>query len=212
MTLWDKAFAALYDPVMARSERAGLTALRRELLAQAAGRVLEIGGGTGVNLGLYPDAVTELVVTEPEEPMATRLRRRVAAHRATVANVEVVPAPAERLPFPDASFDCAVSTLVLCTVSDLGAALGELRRVLRPGGRLLFLEHVRSPDDPGLARWQERLAGPWRVIGHGCNPARDTGAALADAGFEIVSLEHGSLPKALPIVRPLIQGVAVRPA
>ncbi len=149
--------ARLYDPVLALGERRGMAARRLALLARARGRVLEIGAGTGRNLGAYPGAVEELVLTEPDAGMRGRLRRRVerAGHPAAI-----VAAGAEALPFPDASFDTVVSTMVLCTVEDVAAAAAEARRVLRPGGRLLFAEHVRA-GSPRLARWQDRLAGPW---------------------------------------------------
>ncbi len=140
---WGRLFAAAYDRSLKRTEEAGLGEMRRRLLADAAGRVVEIGAGTGVNLDLYPEAVTELVLVEPDPHMAKRLRARLAAssRRATVLE-----APAERLPHPDSSFDLAVATLVLCTVPDPAATLAELRRVLVPGGRLALIEHVRAED------------------------------------------------------------------
>lgn len=120
---------------------------------------------------------------------------------------EVVEAPAERLPFPDDSFDTVVCTLVLCTVDDPDRAIAEVRRVLKPGGRLLLIEHVRS-HDPRIARWQDRVTPLWKRIGHGCHPNRDTAAALARAGF-VLELEAWRLPKAPKIARPAIEGVAI---
>lgn len=199
MSVKGRIFAALYDRMMASTEDAGLRERRRALVGQAQGRVLEIGAGTGLNLEHYGPDATDLVLTEPEEPMARRLRARLTRG-------EIVSAPADRLPFPDGSFDTVVSTLVLCTVPDQERALAEIRRVLKPGGRLLFLEHVRS-HDPGLARWQDRIRPFWRHLGHGCNPNRDTAAALARAGFE-VELRTWRMPKAAPIVRPVIEGAA----
>jgi ubiquinone/menaquinone biosynthesis C-methylase UbiE len=202
---WGRLFAAIYDRGMSGSEEAGLGEMRDDLLGQASGRVLEVGAGTGLNLKRYSDAVTELTLTEPDPHMAKRLHERVAvAGRGTV-----VEAPAEALPFADDAFDTVVATLVLCTVPDPAAAVGEIRRVLRPGGRLLFLEHVRSRD-PGLARWQDRLEKPWRFLGDGCHCNRDTEATLAAAGFELSDLEHDRLPKAPPIVRPMIHGSAAK--
>jgi ubiquinone/menaquinone biosynthesis C-methylase UbiE len=203
MSLWGKVFAAGYDKIMAGTEKATLAAHRRTLIAQASGRVLEIGGGTGANLQHYAPGV-ELTVTEPEEPMLKRLRQRVNAEAPWT---EVVQAPAEALPFEDASFDVAVTTLVLCGVDSQPRALGELRRVLRPGGRLLFIEHVRS-DDPCRARWQDRLNGLQQRIGHGCNCNRSTVDAMRAAGFSIGQVEQDVLRKAPPIVRPLVVGVA----
>jgi SAM-dependent methyltransferase len=123
----------------------------------------------------------------------------------------VVQAPAERLPFEDSSFDTAVFTLVLCTVPDPAAALAEAARVLRPNGRLLFVEHVRS-EDPGLARWQDRLERPWRFLGDGCHCNRDTVAAIEASPLALERVERGELPKSPPLVRPLVRGQATLPA
>jgi ubiquinone/menaquinone biosynthesis C-methylase UbiE len=205
---WGRAFAALYDRGLKSTEEAGLGEMRRELLAGAAGRTIELGAGTGANLDLYPDAVTELVLSEPDPHMAKRLRRHLAdsGRAATVAED-----PAENLPFPNDSFDTAVATLVLCTVPDPASALAELARVLRPGGRLLFIEHVRSTD-PATARWQDRLERPWRFFADGCHCNRDTIATLGASPFEPPEVEHGTVPKAPPIVRPLVHGEALLPS
>ena len=194
-----RVFASIYDRMMASTEEAGLRERRRALLARARGRVLEIGAGTGLNLDHYGPEVTELVLTEPEEAMARRLR-------AKATRGEIVEASADDLPFEDGSFDTVVSTLVLCTVPDQHRAIGEIRRVLKPDGRLLFLEHVRS-DDARSAKWQDRLLPLWRFIGHGCHPNRDTAAALTRAGFRL-EMETWRMPKAPPIVRPVIEGTA----
>jgi ubiquinone/menaquinone biosynthesis C-methylase UbiE len=206
MSLGGRVFAALYDPLMARTEKAGLADRRRRLLENAHGRVLEIGGGTGANLPYYGESVEEVVLVEPEEPMARRLERKLPS---STVRARVVRAPAETLPFEDRSFDVAVSTLVLCTVSDPRRALGEIHRVLKPAGRLLFLEHVRS-EDAKLARWQDRLNGLNRRFGHGCNCNRATLGGITEAGFEIAGVERDRLPKAPPLVRPLVVGVAER--
>ncbi|MCA1677864.1 MAG: class I SAM-dependent methyltransferase [Actinobacteria bacterium] len=208
MSLSGRVFAALYDPLMAGTEKAGLADRRRRLLEHAHGRVLEIGGGTGANLPYYGESVDEVVFVEPEEPMARRLERKLATGS---LHAQVVRATAEALPFKDGSFDVVVSTLVLCTVADQKRALAEIHRVLKPSGRLLFLEHVRS-DDAKLARWQDRLAGLNRRLGHGCNCNRDTLAAITAADFEVADVERDRLRKAPPIVRPLVVGVAERVA
>ena len=207
MSLYGRVFASLYDRLMAGTEKAGLGDRRHDVLAEARGRVIEVGAGTGVNLSHYPDAIDDLVLTEPEEPMAKRLDEKL---RASGRPGRVVRAPGESLPFPDDSFDTAVTTLALCTVGDPDATLAELRRVLRPGGRLLFVEHVRSAE-PGLARWQDRLVPVWQRIGHGCHPNRPTAELIRRAGFVVEELDEGTLPKAPPIVRPLIAGRAVAP-
>ena len=204
-------FAALYDRMLAGTERAGLMEMRRELLTHASGRVLELGAGTGHNLEHYTDAVTELVMTEPDPHMARRLRERLASHGSPVASASVVEAPAEDLPFDDGSFDTVVATLVFCTVEDPPRAVAEARRVLVEGGTLLYLEHVRAQSSR-LARWQDRLERPWGFFAAGCHPNRATDQLLAGAGFWIDSMEWGRLPKAPPIARPLIRGVARRPS
>lgn len=201
---WGRLFSAAYDRGMKASEEAGLRRMRRELLAQARGRVLELGAGTGLNLEHYPEGIESLTLVEPDPHMTKQLRPRVVA---AGREAEVVEAPAEHLPFPDDSFDTAVLTLVLCTVPDPTASLAEIKRVLKPGGQLLFLEHVRSRH-PDLARWQDRLESPWRFLADGCHCNRDTVSAISAAGFDLDDIERGSLPKAPPIVRPLATGAA----
>ena len=184
--------------------------LRAELLAEASGRTLEVGAGTGLNLPHYTEAVTQLVVTEPDPFMARRLRRRLADDSPRPAAVQLVEAPAEELPFEDESFDTVVSTLVLCSVAAPDRAVAEIVRVLDPAGRLLCVEHVRSPDSRRLVRWQDRLERPWGWFTGGCHPNRDTIAALEGAGLQTDSLVRDGLPKAPPLVRPLVRGAARR--
>ena len=200
---FQRLFAALYDPFFWLSERAGLAARRRALAEQVSGRVLEIGAGTGLNLRHYADDV-ELVLSEPDEAMADRLRGRLAklGRPATV-----VLAGAEALPFADGEFDTVVSTLVLCTVPDLDAALREVHRVLKPGGRLLFIEHVRS-DSPRWARWQDRLNRPWRAFAEGCNCNRATLDVLAGSALGVCEVERSTFPAMVPLIRPLATGSA----
>jgi len=206
LDLWARLSARIYDPFLTLGERRGMAARRTELLAQASGRVLELGAGTGLNLPHYTDAVDELVLSEPDAAMGRRLGRRLAgAHSAVV----VVAAPAERLPFDDASFDTVVSTLVLCTVTDATAAVREVRRVLRPEGRLLFIEHVRA-DRARLARWQDRLARPWRAFAMGCRANQPTLELLAAAGLRIDVADTDRWRGMPAIVRPLAIGRASR--
>jgi ubiquinone/menaquinone biosynthesis C-methylase UbiE len=203
---WGRTFSAFYDSLLNATEEAGLREMRRQTLAAASGRTIDVGAGTGANLGLYPSAVTELVLAEPDPHMTRRLRRRLAEEG---SSAELVEAPAERLPFEDASFDTSVFTLVLCTVPDPKAALAEAARVLKPGGKLLFVEHVRATD-PGLARWQDRLEAPWRFFADGCHCNRDTVAAIEASPLRVESVEHGELPKSPPLTKPLARGVAAR--
>jgi ubiquinone/menaquinone biosynthesis C-methylase UbiE len=205
---WGRGFAALYDRAFEATEEAGLREMRRQVLSEAQGRTIDIGAGTGANLDLYPAAITDLVLTEPDPHMLKQLRVKVAE---SGVDAEAIDAPAEMLPFPDSSFDTAVFTLVLCTAPNPQAALAETARILKPGGRLLFLEHVRA-EDPGLARWQDRLEKPWRFIGDGCHCNRDTVASIEASPLELERAEHGKLPKAPPIVRPLVHGYASLPS
>jgi ubiquinone/menaquinone biosynthesis C-methylase UbiE len=202
---WGDVFATLYDPSLWVGELAGMRARRAALVSRARGRTLEIGSGTGLNLGHYPEGLDELILAEPEEAMRTRLQARL---RRTGQAAGVIDAGAEELPFGDASLDTVVSTLVLCTVRDPARAVAEIVRVLRPGGQLLFIEHVRS-DSPWLARWQDRMERPWRRFAAGCRCNRDTAVLLAASGLG-VQLHNETWRAAPPIVRPLIVGAGYR--
>src|ERR1700739_1125645 len=206
MEIWGKLFAAGYDHFLAPAEKAGLASHRERLLVTAQGRVLEIGGGTGANLPFYGDGVAELVIAEPAEPMVRQLARKLPGYRIPT---RVLRAPAEQLPFEAGSFDCVVSTLVLCTVADPNEALAEVRRVLKSEGRFLFIEHVRS-DDPKLGGWQDRLRRPWSWFGCGCQCNRRPGGHIRAAGFSLAELRQDKIPKAPPLVRPMIVGAAAR--
>lgn len=203
MSLRTKLFAATYDSLSRKSEEAGMREIRHAVVSEADGRVLEVGAGTGANLRHY-DSVESLVLTEPEPEMLRRLRRKATEGAPTA---EVRRAPAESLPFEDGSFDTVVSTLVLCGVDDQERAVREIRRVLRPGGRFLFLEHVRS-DDPSLARFQDRINWLNRLV-VSCDCNRATLSTIEAADFTISRLEHGEIPRAPRFVRPLIVGIAV---
>jgi ubiquinone/menaquinone biosynthesis C-methylase UbiE len=205
-----RLFAAIYDRMLAGTEKAGLRSMRAELLAGARGSVLEIGAGTGLNLAHYPPEVTELTLTEPNPFMARRLRDRLESEFAG-RPARVIETPAESLPFDEGTFDTVVCTLVLCSVAEPQRAIAEVERVLRAGGTLLYLEHVRG-ESPKLARWQDRLERPWGWIGDGCHPNRATEAALRRSGLDVAEPAHQQMPKAPPIVRPLISGSATRPA
>ena len=207
MSLRDSLFALTYDRQVAGMEKAGVRAMRERLLAGTAGRVIEIGAGSGTNLPWYGPQVESLTLTEPVQPMFRKLERRVSesGSRATVLR-----APAEDLPFESGSFDVAVSTLVLCGVDDQPRALRELRRVLRPGGMLLFLEHVRS-EDPARARLQDRMNWLSRIVAR-CDCNRPTPDTIRQAGFTVTEVENTALPKAPPFVSPAIIGIAKSPA
>ena len=176
---------------------------RRALLAEAHGRVLEIGAGTGLNVALYPTDVEDLVVAEPEPGMRRKLARRVGK---LGRPVRILDAPAERLPLADSSVDTVVSTLVLCTVDDPERALREIARVLRPGGELLFIEHVRAQSRV-LAACQDAFVRPWRGFAGGCVCNRPTLDLMRAAGFTVTAGD--AVWRGMPsIVHPLKMGRA----
>ncbi|RBY75817.1 SAM-dependent methyltransferase [Geodermatophilus sp. TF02-6] len=202
-------FARFWARQASSLEDHGAAGHRQRLLAGVVGRVVEVGAGTGANFRHYPSAVTEAVAVEPEGHLRDLARR--AASAAPVP-VTVVDGTADRLPADDGAFDAAVVSLVLCTVPDQATALREVHRVLRPGGRLHFWEHVRA-DRPGLARVQRLLdASVWPAFGGGCHTARDTAAAIAAAGFTVDRLERFAFPETqVPLpANPQILGTAVR--
>jgi ubiquinone/menaquinone biosynthesis C-methylase UbiE len=205
-------FARLWARMAASAESHGTAELRDRLLADAAGRVLELGAGSGTNSAHYPPAVSAVLAVEPEP----RLRALAAsAAAAAPVPVTVVAGDASSLPADDGAFDAAVVSLVLCSVPDQAAALAELRRVLRPGGRLHFWEHVQAAS-PGLARVQHVLdATVWPALGGGCHTGRDTVAAIEAAGFTVEHLERFDFPPRLRVnpnpTRPHVLGTALRP-
>jgi SAM-dependent methyltransferase len=201
---WMRIFATVYDSFLWLGENAGMRRRRGELLTEAHGRVVEIGAGTGLNVVHYRDQVAELILTEPDASMRRLLARKLQRGGRAA---QIVDAPAERLPLADGSVDTVVSTLVLCTVPDQGSALREVARVLRPGGRLLFAEHVRS-DSPRWARWQDRLNPPWRAFAEGCNCNRRTLDALAAAPLRLGPVRREKFRAMVPLIRPLAVGSA----
>lgn len=223
----DALFARVYDRIVAPMEEAGLRDWRRALLAGLSGTVVEIGAGTGANLALYPATVRRLVLTESSPHMLARLRGAVAEaatgtgaggdggpppDRVAAGAVEVVEASAEAMPLADGEADAVVSTLVLCTVPEPAAALAEARRVLRPGGRLVFLEHVAADDRPPRLKWQRRIDHIWPHVAAGCHLTRRTEASITEAGFVIDDVIRESARKASPLLRTMIRGTATAPA
>ena len=202
MAGFSRFHAAIYDPIMRGQERRFLGRLRDDLLGRARGETLEIGAGTGLNLPRYRTP-TRVVATEPSPQMLARLHRRVGESQVPVVVEEAV---AEALPFDDASFDTVVTTLVMCSVPDPMRAMAEIRRVLKPGGSYLFLEHGGSDDDR-LARWQRRLDRAWTIISAGCHLDRNITTHLGEAGLSLTSLETYEPRRSGPI-KPFRLGVA----
>ncbi len=192
-------FAASYDLITWWAERSVFGPLRRLVVGSATGRVLEIGAGTGANFAYYA-AAEAVVATEPDPFMFRRASRR--AERQGL-DIQIQRCPAEALPFADGSFDTVVSTLVLCSVADPDRALAEARRVLKEGGYLRFMEHVRA--DGLVGQVQDLLTPAWRWFGAGCHLNRHTDESIEAAGFEIVRMRRRALA-----LTPLIFGVARR--
>ena len=168
--------------------QAPLRAMRTRVLAGAEGRVLEYGVGSGLNLPLYGPGVTEVIGIDPSAPLLDRARRAQAS-----VPVTLLEGSAEAVPLDAHSVDTVVTTWSLCTIPDAARALSEARRVLRPGGALLFVEHGRAPE-PAVARWQDRLDPWWGPIAGGCHLNRPIDALIEGAGFRIDAMVNARLP------------------
>jgi ubiquinone/menaquinone biosynthesis C-methylase UbiE len=178
-------FSRWYDTLMSPLERGGFVAIRQGLLSHAKGKVLEIGSGTGANFPYYV-AAEEVIAIEPEAAMRVQsLPRAFHAH----VPIEVQDGQAESLPFPDDTFDAVVGTLVLCTIPDPVKALNEIRRVCKPGGHVLFFEHVRL-NDSMLGILQDRLTPVWKRLCDGCHLNRNSIELIKQAGFRVTRVER----------------------
>lgn len=205
MSLYRTLCAHYYERAMAKAERLCLQQWRREILRQASGAVLEIGAGTGLNLPWYPDHLGRLVLCEPDLSMRRHLLRRCAGQSSPPA--EVSAAAAENLPFETASIDTVVSTLVLCSVRDPRMALAEIRRVLKPGGSFLLMEHVAAEPGSVLLRWQRFWRPLWLRCACNCHLDRPTAALIEGAGFRS-ELQPQMMRGAPAVASPMILGRA----
>ncbi|MEJ2152004.1 MAG: class I SAM-dependent methyltransferase [Gemmatimonadota bacterium] len=194
----------IFPWIMERSDPDELKAERYAAVSDATGQALEIGVGTGANFAHYPSSVTAVTAVEPSSGMNHRARR---ARAQSAVPVRLVAGDGQSLPFASRSFDTVLALFVLCTIADPDRTLSEARRVLKPDGRLLFLEHVSAPE-PGVRRWQRRLEPIWKRIGCGCHLTRDTESKLSEAGFEVTSIDRYWLTKAPRIVGWVIRGSA----
>jgi ubiquinone/menaquinone biosynthesis C-methylase UbiE len=196
-------FPRLLDVVMSNRRLHGP---RDRTLAPARGRILEIGFGTGRNLGHYPPNVQRIEAIDPDLDLDRLSMPRIA--NSAIA-VDFHHLDAEHLPFEDGRFDTVVSTFTLCSIPDVVHALSEVRRVLKRGGRMLFLEHGRAPD-PSVARWQDRLNGAWMPLAGGCHLNRPVRALIEEAGLVPQDLKQYYLPQTPRFVGYLTEGAAVR--
>ncbi len=199
--------AFFYDKVMKATEQACLIDWRRELLKDVDGKVLEIGAGTGASIDLYPVKKSiELTLSEPEKSMREQLDKKIQQLKSK--NIVVINSTAEEIISPDSTFDYVFMSLVCCSVQDVSKALKEIKRVLKPAGKFIFLEHVAAKPGTNRRKWQNRLNAIWRKIAGNCHLNRETEMLIVEAGFTIVEIKRESLRKALSIVRPSIRGVA----
>lgn len=203
--------AKIYDGAMDRAEHKHFRAWRESLLTNVTGDVVEIGAGTGANFSHYGSGVRSLAAFEPSGQMRSIAAKKVArGTNATPSGFTLESAAAESLPCEDDSFDWAVSTLVLCSVEAPDRALSELHRVLRPGGKLAFVEHVLDPHDGRNRRRQRRYQPLWSLVSSTCQVTRDTQASIEASGFDIGELAHERLAIGPSIVRPVIRGWATK--
>lgn len=202
MSLSKWLFATWYD-VLNTTVEFRLTNLRKQTAGQMWGDALEIGGGTGANLKYFPPD-TNVTMIEPDPHMRKKLQRKADK---LGRKIEIVPGKGENLPFPDASFDSVLTTLVLCMVDDFQRVINEARRVLKPGGEFFFYEHVVSPRPRGKW-WQDKLNPFWVFATTGCHLNRDLTTAIQSAGFSDVQLRAFDLSVGLPVTIPNIIGVA----
>ncbi len=203
-----RLMAHFYDRVMQRSEAACLSAWRKELLSGIGGSVLDVGAGTGINLPLYPKTVDRVVLSDPDPHMRARLAEKISSTRSIPA--EVCDGSLDALPFRDGEFDVVSCMLVMCSVPDPNRAISEIRRVLRPAGRLIFMEHVAADDHTTTLKWQRRLEPLWKRVSGNCHLTRRTEQAILDGGFVIEQIKRESMRESIPITRPTIRGIALR--
>lgn len=199
--------AFFYDTLLASTEEACLKEWRRDLLKNISGDVLEIGAGTGSNLDLYPDTISTLVLSEPDKHMRRQMGKKISTYR---HNISVNSGTAEDIEAENESYDFVVTSLVCCSVTHLDDVLLEIKRVLRPKGRLIFLEHVAAPEGTNRRQWQNLINPFWRKIAGNCHLNRETEPAILAAGFEILEIKRESMRKAMPLVRPTIRGIATK--
>ena len=204
-----RLFAWWYPWLMGLAERAGQADVRRGQLQAARGRTLEIGAGSGLSLPHYSDAVSDLVLLEPNEAFHAALVQTIDGLGARPWAWQLVTGDAHDLPFPDSSFDTVTASFTFCSVTDPARVLAEINRVLRPGGRLLFHEHVRGR---GLrARLQDALAPLQVALADGCRPNRDFVAAVESSPLRMDHVVHGRMPRGFPTITPVVHGTATRP-
>lgn len=200
--------AKFYDKILADAEEKCLREWRSLLLKDLSGEVLELGCGTGANLEFYPPNIKNLVLAEPDQNMQIQLSKKLLQF--PNLKTKVLDYNGETFDLPDNSLDAVISTLVLCTVKNPKKILSEIHRVLKPEGKLIFIEHVIAKNNPSRLKWQQRLEPIWKIVACGCHLTRDTESEIELAGFKYVEITRQSMRGVPPIVRPSIHGVAVK--
>ena len=198
--------AFFYDKLLAPAEEACLKEWRHNLLKNTSGDGLEIGAGTGSNLDFYPASLLTLVLSEPDKHMRRQMEKKISAAK----HVSITADTAENIKAENNSYDFVVTSLVCCSVPNIEAVLLEIKRVLRPGGRLIFLEHVAAAEGTKRRRWQNIINPFWRKLAGNCHLNRETESAILAAGFKIQEIKRESMRKAMPLVRPTIRGIAIK--
>ncbi len=207
MSIRSYFMAKFYDASMKKMEEACMSSWRKELLSDISGDVLEVGSGTGINLSYYPSSINKLTLTEPEPHMLKILRNNL--NHIVGEKCTAIECTANALKFPDNSFDAVVSTLVLCSVDSTDKTLSEIKRVLKPGGKFYFIEHVIAKETPKLIKWQKLFQPFWIHMCGNCHLTRDTEADISNAGFKFHSIERLKSLGSPAIVSPTIKGIAV---
>jgi ubiquinone/menaquinone biosynthesis C-methylase UbiE len=208
--MFHRLFSKFYDSMIKDAEDKGLKDWRRSLLEKLSGDVLEVGAGTGANLEFYPASINRLVLTDPCKYMQNNLKEKISKNNYQHKNIEIFNYLSEKLLLPANSFDYVVCTLVLCSVKDLEKSLSEIYRVLKPQGKLIFIEHVLAKNNPHRLKWQKRLEFIWKHIACGCHLTRNTEQAIILAGFKMLEIHHQSMRGVPPIARPSIRGIAMK--
>jgi len=201
--------AKVYDFVMRKAEKKYFSKWRSDLLKNLSGSVLEVGAGTGVNNFYYPSIISKLTLTESDPNMLKILRKR--AKQRNDITVEIHRATVEKLPFPDNSFDFVVCTFLMCSVISPQDSLSEIFRVLKSGGKYVFLEHVANAENNRAYKWQKRIEPIWKIVGGNCHMTRNTAYEIDISGFEILDLCTEYMTGGSSIINPFIRGVAQKP-
>ncbi len=210
MAVFSWVMAQLYDKVMEGAEIKCLRDWRFALLSNVSGKVLEIGCGTGLNLDYYSNAVTHLILLEPDANMREKLQKKIVLKKKSNIKIEILDCNAESIPLLNNSCDVVISTLVLCSVDNQNKVLSEIYRILRSNGKFVFIEHTHANNNPKRLKWQRRLEPLWTMVTCGCHLIRPTKKAIINAGFLFSEITHQSIHGVPSIVRPSIKGVAIK--